>query len=143
MRSRPNRAPAADRRSIRSAQILRCTPPVGRLRFRSIRDVEEEAKLPGSRRLFSAVLGYLYAVAGRKAEAHALLEELKARLGSEFEIALIHIGLGDIDQAFEWLEKAYNKRDQYLLYLRVDPNMDTLRSDPRFANLLRRVGLSQ
>jgi len=105
--------------------------------------VEEEAKLPGGRRLFSALLGYLYAVAGRKAEAHALLEELKARLGSEFEIALIHIGLGDIDQAFEWLEKAYNKRDQYLLYLRVDPNMDTLRSDPRFANLLRRVGLSQ
>jgi hypothetical protein len=39
----------------------------------------------------------------------------------EFEIALIHIGLGDIDQAIEWLEKAYNKRDPFLLYLKVEP----------------------
>lgn len=108
----------------------------------AIKEVEEEIKLPGGRRLFSAVLGYLYAVAGRKAEALALLEELKARSGSEFEIALIHIGLGNTDQSFEWLEKAFEKRDQYLLYLKVDPNMDTLRSDARFADLQRRIGLS-
>jgi tetratricopeptide (TPR) repeat protein len=109
----------------------------------AIREIEEEAKLPGARRLFSAVLAYFYAVAGRKAEARALLEQLKSSSGAEFEIALIHIGLGNTDQAFEWLEKAFSKRDQYLLYLKVDPNMDPLRSDPRFANLISRVGLAQ
>jgi DNA-binding winged helix-turn-helix (wHTH) protein/TolB-like protein/Tfp pilus assembly protein PilF len=109
----------------------------------AIKTIEVEAKLPGARRLFSSVLGYFYAVAGRKAEARAILQQLNSSSGAEFEIALIHIGLGDTDQAFEWLDKAYNKRDQYLLYLKVDPNMDTLRSDPRFANLMNKIGLSQ
>lgn len=109
----------------------------------AIKEIEEEAKLPGARRLFSAVLAYFYAVAGRRAEARAILQQLKSSSGAEFEIALIHIGLGDTGQAFEWLEQAYNKRDQYLLYLKVDPNLDTLRSDPRFSNLVNKVGLSQ
>ena len=109
----------------------------------AIKEIEEEVKLPGARRLFSAVLAYFYAVAGRKAEARAILQQLKSSSGAEFEIALIHIGLGDTGQAFEWLEQAYNKRDQYLLYLKVDPNLDTLRSDPRFSTLVNKVGLSQ
>ena len=89
------------------------------------------------------MLAYFYAVAGRKSEARAILQQLKSSWGAEFEIALIHIGLGDTDQAFEWLEQAYNKRDHYLLYLKVDPNLDTLRSDPRFSTLVNKVGLSQ
>lgn len=109
----------------------------------AINVLEEEAKSPGARTLFSAVLAYCYAVAGRRAEALHLLEKLEAGTGSEFEIALVHIGLGDKDQAFAWLAKAYQKKDQFLLYLKVDPNMDTLRSDPRFADLLHRVGFSQ
>jgi hypothetical protein len=71
-----------------------------------------------------------------------ILEQLKSRSGSEFEIALIHIGLGDTDLALEWLEKAYAKHDQFLIYLKVDPNMDPLRSDQRYADLMRRLRFS-
>jgi tetratricopeptide (TPR) repeat protein len=109
----------------------------------AIQEVAEEAKPLGRRTLFSAVLAYFYAVAGRTDEARVLLEELKSRSAPDFEIALIYVGLGKKDQAFEYLEKAYGKRDPYLLYMKVDPNMDPLRSDARFANLTGRLGLSQ
>jgi eukaryotic-like serine/threonine-protein kinase len=58
-----------------------------------------------------------------------------------FEIAEIHISLGEQDRALEWLEKAYEKRDSSLVNIRVSPQFDVLRSDPRFQDLLRRVGL--
>jgi hypothetical protein len=51
--------------------------------------------------------------------------------------------LGDKDQAFEWLEKAYEARDEFIRLVRVDPTFDNLHSDPRYADLLRRMGLPQ
>ena len=54
--------------------------------------------------------------------------------------ALTYLQLGEKDRAFEWLEKSYQERGEVLLYLKVDPRFDPLRSDPRFADLLRRVG---
>ncbi len=59
------------------------------------------------------------------------------------DIAAIYAGLGDNDQAFACLEKAYEQHDAKLVYLKVEPLLDPLRSDPRFAGLLRRVGLPQ
>jgi len=60
------------------------------------------------------------------------------------EIATIYTGLGDRDQAFAWLEKAYQRRSRYLPYFfRVNPMFDGLHSDPRFANLVRRIGFLQ
>lgn len=56
-----------------------------------------------------------------------------------YSVALIHAGLGEKDQAFEWLEKAYAVRDQGLANLKVFPTLDPLRSDPRFARILRRM----
>lgn len=56
--------------------------------------------------------------------------------------ALAYLQLGEKDQAFEWLEKSYAERSEVLLYLKVDPRFDPLRSDPRFADLVRRVGLT-
>jgi hypothetical protein len=50
--------------------------------------------------------------------------------------------MGEKDQAFEWLDKAYEERSPWLIHLRVDPRFETLHSDPRFTNLVRRVGLS-
>jgi len=50
-----------------------------------------------------------------------------------------HAGLGEKDQAFEWLEKAYDEHDQGLSFLKVDPTLEPLRSDPRFQDLLRRM----
>jgi DNA-binding winged helix-turn-helix (wHTH) protein/TolB-like protein/Tfp pilus assembly protein PilF len=102
--------------------------------------------LSGGSSVMTARLGHTYALAGRKAEARAALEELfaasKQRHISPYLIATIYAGLGDSDKAIEWLEKAYEVRDGMLVMLGVDAHLDLLRPDPRFQNLLRRVGLS-
>ena len=56
--------------------------------------------------------------------------------------AMVHIGLGEIDPAFEWLERAYQDRRGWLAYLKVEPDFDPLRTDPRFGDLLRRMRLA-
>ena len=61
---------------------------------------------------------------------------------SPFEIALVHIGLGEKDKAMEWLEKAKTERDPFLIYIKVDPNFDSLRSEPRFQTLLTSIGFT-
>ena len=61
---------------------------------------------------------------------------------SPYGVALIHTALGENDEAFEWLEKAYEAHDGELFNLKVEPALDPLRRDPRFASLLRRVGLA-
>jgi hypothetical protein len=57
-----------------------------------------------------------------------------------YHIATIYAALGDKDQAFVWLQKAYDERDDRLILLKVDPFWDSLRSDPRYANLVRGIG---
>ena len=90
-------------------------------------------------------LGHALAVAGRRAEALAMLEGLghlsATRYVSPYSVALIHAGLGDRDQALAWLDKAYAERSDYMPYLRLEPMLDGLRSDHRFAALVGRVGL--
>jgi DNA-binding winged helix-turn-helix (wHTH) protein/TolB-like protein/Tfp pilus assembly protein PilF len=88
-------------------------------------------------------LGYAYAKAGQPAEARAILSELrraKERV-SAAELAILYAGLGESDQAFQSLERAYSAHDLQLQYLGVDPLLDSLRPDPRFQALMRRVGL--
>jgi len=93
--------------------------------------------------LFKAVLAYLYAGAGRTSEATAILNELKTLLERQpvpaFHIALIYAGMGDKDQSFIWLDKAFAEHDPFLVYIKVDPNFDVLREDPRFESLLRKL----
>jgi len=88
-------------------------------------------------------LGNAYARAGKAREARQCLRELEERSKEDgtgtYEVALIHAGLGEKDQAFEWLGRAYEEHDQGLIFLRVDPSLDPLRSDPRFQDLLRRM----
>lgn len=92
-------------------------------------------------------LGYSYAMAGRKSEALKTLAELEAvaqrRYSSPVRIACIYVGLGDKERAFEWLEKGFTGRSDHLTQLKMDPMFDSLRADPRFADLLRRVGFTQ
>ena len=82
---------------------------------------------------------------GRRAEAEQALAELEAQAARQYisplAFVLIHAGLGEIDQAFEWLERAYQARDPKLPYVNVHPRWDGLRADPRFGDLLRRMGL--
>jgi TolB-like protein/DNA-binding winged helix-turn-helix (wHTH) protein/Tfp pilus assembly protein PilF len=90
-------------------------------------------------------LAYAHGLAGRKQEALARLATLRewTREGRDtaFGIALVQHGLGDSDQAFEWLHKAYDERDFRMILLVVDPIWDSARDDPRFSDLLRRIGL--
>ena len=92
-----------------------------------------------------AGLGYIYAVSGQRDAAQQVLEELKGRTQesyvSPFDLALIYAGLGEKEEALRWLEKAYEERNQWLTWLKVEPRLDSLRSDPRFADLVHRVGL--
>jgi serine/threonine-protein kinase len=95
----------------------------------------------------AAVLAYAYAVSGQRSEAQALFDRLKEQSLRQYIapylIGLICTGLGDYDQAFAWLEKGCAERDLGLIWLKVEPMADALRSDPRFENLLRRVGFVQ
>jgi tetratricopeptide (TPR) repeat protein len=92
-----------------------------------------------------AALAQCYAVAGRQEEARELLGRCPPResAGGNLTrgIALVHLALGDSDLAFAWLERAYETKAEALGTLRVDPKLDPLRSDVRFASLLARVGL--
>ena len=90
-------------------------------------------------------LGYAYAMAGERAAAQRVLAEMTRLAPDRFAFALpiarIHSALGDKDRAFEWLQKACDERDSYAIWVKVDPTLDNLRSDPRFAQVLREMGL--
>jgi len=113
----------------------------------AIAEIQKAIDLSGGSALSLAALGHTYAVSGRRAEAERVLNELKesSKQGyiSSYSIAAIHAGLGEKDQAFIWLEKAYEERSGWLIWLRAEPISDPLRSDPRFQDLLCRVGLPQ
>ncbi len=97
--------------------------------------------------IVEADIGHAYAVSGKRDEARKVIDELKElsrrRYVASYHIALIYTGLGDKDRAFEWLDNAYRERSDLLVYLKVEPRLDSLRSDQRFADLVRRVELPQ
>ena len=90
-----------------------------------------------------AQLAHAYALAGRKSEARKLLAELMGRARhqylSPYDIALIYVSLGDYPRALQSLEDAFEDRSEWCPFLKVDPRLDPLRSDPRFKDLLRRM----
>jgi TolB-like protein/Tfp pilus assembly protein PilF len=92
-------------------------------------------------------LGRAYALAGRRDDALKEIEKLrelsKQRYVAPHSLALIYAGLGDKDHALEWLEKAYEDRSTRLVWIKVDPGLDDLRPEPRFAGLLRRMNLTR
>ena len=92
-----------------------------------------------------AKVGHGYAMAGRCDEAHAALNQLNAlsmqKYVSPYDIALVHVALQENDEAFTWLQRAFEQRSLWLGYLNVEPQLDLLRSDQRFQGMLRRVDL--
>jgi len=111
----------------------------------SIAEGEKAVKLSSGSPLMCAALAQTFGAAGRKEEASSLLEELKRRAEQKYVapyfFAGIHIGLGENDLALEYLEKSYQEHSHWLIYLHIDPSMDSLRGDPRFQDLVQRVGL--
>lgn len=91
-----------------------------------------------------AALGHGLAVSGRKAEALKIIRELQERSKKEFvpsyNIATIYAGLGMKDEALQYLGKSYDEGSFYMIHLKVEPMLDGLRSDPRFTDIVRRVG---
>ena len=119
---------------------------VGKAMFEeAIAALQKGSQLSGGDSRILGVLGYSYGLMGRTSEAQNLLAELEKGSTpgylSSFSVALIYVGLGETDRAFEWLEKAYEERSSPLRHLKVDPLFDKLRSDPRFTVILRRMGL--
>src|SRR5262249_26472988 len=91
-------------------------------------------------------LGFTYAVAGRRAEALEVAQRLQTLSKEQYvppgAVALVLSGLGDADGAMAWLEKANDERDPWVTGLNVESMFDPIRSDPRFQDLVRRIGLS-
>ncbi len=106
---------------------------------------EEGRKLSGGVAGPTFGLAHLEAAAGNKAEARRILAELTAarskRVVSAWGIGAVHASLGDIDEAFHWLDIAVTEKASGLILLRVHPRLDAIRSDPRYPVLVRRVGL--
>jgi len=110
-------------------------------------DALRQAVARESHSYFISDLGHAYAVAGRRGEARRMLEQLqdvaRQRYVSPVYIAKVHAGLGETSAAMALLNKALQERSDQLTGLRVDPAFDPMRTDPRFVELLRRVGLTQ
>ena len=90
-------------------------------------------------------LGHAYGVSGQKSQAQRALDQLKElskqRYVSPSDIAVVQVGLGEKDQAVASLQKAYQERSWYMVLLKLDPRLDSLQSDPRFQDLVRKVRL--
>jgi serine/threonine-protein kinase len=106
---------------------------------------EKGADLSAGSPLMRAALAHSYGKAGRAKEAREILVDLTKLAEHKYVaphfFAGVHIGLGENDRALEYLEKSYEEHSHWLIYLHMDPSMDDLRNDPRFQDLLRRVGL--
>ncbi len=94
-----------------------------------------------------ATIGYVYGRMGRAADARKVIADLQEQSKKGYvaptNFGKVYIGLGDKDQAFAWLEKGYQQHDFWVTFLKGDPIFDSLRSDPRFQDLLRRIGPPQ
>jgi TolB-like protein/DNA-binding SARP family transcriptional activator len=111
----------------------------------AISELKTGVRLSGDSTFALARLGQGYAMAGQRDEARAVLQQLNAsssqRYVSPYDIAMLHVGLQENDEAFAWLHRAFEQRSLWLGYLKVEPQLDPLRSDSRFLDLLSRLGL--
>ncbi len=113
----------------------------------AIKSFEKAVEVGGGYTLPMTDLGYTYAIAGNSAKAREMLVRLKTMAGksyvSPYNMATIHVGLGEVDLAFDWLKKAFESRSRSLAWLKVASEYDALRTDPRFISLVERIGLPE
>ena len=109
----------------------------------AVNEIEAARQLAGQGPYLKGLLGYAEARSGNTAAARKVIKELTLQLRTEyvpaFSIALVYTGLGDHDNAFAWLEKSYRDRSTFMVYVKADPLLDPVRSDPRFIALLHRM----
>jgi tetratricopeptide (TPR) repeat protein len=111
----------------------------------AVAEAKRAAGIDPGNLMYQAAVGYASARAGMKNDARATLARLAAasntRYVSAYDVALIHIALGDRDEGLKWLERAYAEHSVMIAYLRVDPRLDPVRNDTRFKQLLQRMRL--
>lgn len=109
----------------------------------AIEELRKAVELSHSSPLMISALAHAYALSGNHSDALKLLAQLEAlsrkQYVSPFYVAVVYLGLGKNDLATKWLEKAYDDRSNGLVFLKVEPELDPLRSDPRFVSLLRKL----
>ena len=114
---------------------------------RAIEQLQKATAISPNSPLMLAGLGHAFGVAKKTAEARAILNQLmelsKKQYVAPFYVALVYAGLGENEKAMEWLEKAYQDRSNGLVFIKVDPELDTLRAIPRFRELQSRMQLSE
>lgn len=107
-------------------------------------ELEQAVKLSGGGAVYLASLAHAYGVAGSRSDALKLIRQLENLAAqqrvSSYDVALAFVGVDDKDQAFSWLEKAVSDHAGRLMFLNVEPRFDSVRSDPRYAELARRLG---
>lgn len=112
----------------------------------ALTEFQKGVDLSGRGSPYLTYLGYCDALEGKRTEALALAKELEQkyqkREASGYDIAGVYAGLGDKDRAFAWLEKVFQTRGSLLTNITFEPAFDSLRSDPRYADLLQRMGIS-
>jgi serine/threonine-protein kinase len=113
----------------------------------ALAEYEKAVRIFGRRVEPLAGLGYAYAVDGQRSKAMDVIGELKQLGEKGFDptvpIAVVNLGLGQKEECFAWLEKAYQARSGWILTLQTDRRFDSIRGDPRFASLVKRVGLTR
>jgi serine/threonine-protein kinase len=112
---------------------------------KGISEAQRAMAIDGDNLLYVASLGHVYARAGRAKEARATLAQLtrasEDRYVSAYHVALIYIALGDVNTGLDWLDRAYEEQSPWIGYMRVDPRLDPVRSQPRFQRLLTKARL--
>jgi tetratricopeptide (TPR) repeat protein len=109
----------------------------------AISELERAVNLSPGDACYKGSLGHAYAISGRESQARKVLQDLEARLGQPYvpayAIALVYTGLGENDHAISWLQRAFDDRSTSMVYLKLDPELVSLHSDPRFEQLSRRI----
>jgi Flp pilus assembly protein TadD len=112
----------------------------------AIAELERAATLSGGRPVYVASLAHAYGLAGKRAQALKLLQDLKAMPNrifvSSYDLALAHLGMGQKADALVLLDQAVDERSPRVAFLGVEPRLDGLRADARFTKLMSRVGMS-
>ncbi len=108
----------------------------------AISELEQAVSLSGGDACYEGSLGHVYAVSGNAKRAREVLQDLEgrtARYVPAYAIGLVHAGLGENDQAMTWLQKAYEDKSTSMVFLKEDPELNGLHSDPRFQQLSQRI----
>ncbi|MEK6334749.1 MAG: hypothetical protein AABM67_07360 [Acidobacteriota bacterium] len=113
----------------------------------ALSEAQKSTQLAGRSNASLALLGHVYARLGQRSEADSVIKELEKRHADRQadgrDLVVVYAGLDDREKAFAWLEKAFEDRSVFLVFLKLEPLMESLHSDPRWSALERRVGISK